>query len=83
VARLLLLIATIEVEGVMEETFGLQDYSDDQPTSSIDPVCGAKVDESKAARKTGYAGVTYYFCSAACQKRFEEDPGEFIGKRVA
>jgi len=67
----------------MEETFGLEDYSDDRPTYSIDPVCGAKVDEAQAAAKTSFAGVIYYFCSTDCQKMFEEDPGRFMGRRVA
>ena len=64
----------------MEETYGLQDYSDHSPVYSIDPVCGGKVDESKAAGHTGYAGQTYYFCSAECRKKFQEDPGRYIGQ---
>ena len=64
----------------MEETFGLEDYSDDQPTWSTDPVCGATVDEAQAPSKTGYAGVMYYFCSTDCQKMFEEDPARFMGR---
>ena len=65
----------------MEESWGLQDYSDKQPVFSVDPVCGMKVDEAKAAYKTGYAGETYYFCSIDCRDKFEEDPGEYIGQR--
>ena len=61
----------------MREPFGLEDHSDDQPTLSRDPVCGAAVDEAKAAGRTGYAGVTYYFCSKECQKTFESNPGKF------
>jgi YHS domain-containing protein len=64
----------------MEETYGLQDYSDGERTYSLDPVCGAKVDEAEAAGKTGFAGVTYYFCSPFCQKNFEQDPGKYIGQ---
>jgi Cu+-exporting ATPase len=64
----------------MEESYGLQDYSDHQATFSIDPVCGMKVDEAKAHGKTGFAGVTYYFCSAFCQDNFEQDPGKYIGE---
>ena len=67
----------------MEESWGLQDYSDKEPTYSIDPVCGAKVDESKAAGKHDYAGVTYYFCSIDCRVKFEDDPGKYMGQRVA
>jgi len=66
----------------MEETYGLEDYSDRQPVYAIDPVCGMKVDESKAVAKTGYAGVMYYFCSVDCKMKFEEDPGKHIGQKT-
>ncbi len=67
----------------MEESYGLQDYSDGKPTISIDPVCGAQVNEEHApGGKTGYAGVTYYFCSSFCRKNFEVDPGKYIGQRT-
>jgi P-type Cu+ transporter len=65
----------------MEESWGLEDYSENEPVYSIDPVCGAKVEESKAAGKHGYAGAMYYFCSADCRIKFEEDPGRYIGAR--
>lgn len=65
----------------MEETHGLQDYSDNQPVMVVDPVCGARLYEAKATEKTGYAGEMYYFCSADCRIKFEEDPGHFIGQR--
>ncbi len=65
----------------MEETYGLQDYSNGSPVFSRDPVCGASVDTSKAAGKTGYAGEIFYFCSADCKIKFEEDPGRYIGQR--
>jgi YHS domain-containing protein len=71
---------TIKVGVAMEETFGLQDYSDETVTASVDPVCGRSVDESRAAAKTGYAGQVYYFCSKDCQKIFEENPGDYIGQ---
>ena len=64
----------------MEETYGMQDYSDNTAVLSKDPVCGRPVDESKAAAKTGYAGVMYYFCSVDCQEKFEESPGFYIGQ---
>ena len=64
----------------MEETWGLQDYSDGATVYSVDPVCGARVDEQQAVGKTDYAGETYYFCSRDCQIHFEEDPGRYIGQ---
>ncbi len=64
----------------MEDTWGLRDYSDEESlVYSVDPVCGKKVDESKAAAKTGYAGQMYYFCSVDCRMKFEENPAAFIG----
>lgn len=64
----------------MEETFGLQDYSDGSAVYSIDPVCGRHVDEARAAAQTGYAGEMYYFCSADCESQFDDDPGRYIGQ---
>jgi P-type Cu+ transporter len=63
----------------MEESFGLKDYSHGEIIRSRDPVCGAIVEEEHSAGKAEYAGEIYYFCSAECKRRFEEDPGEFIG----
>jgi Cu+-exporting ATPase len=45
-----------------------------------DLVCGMEVDEDKAAGKSVYNGRNYYFCSAACKKKFDEEPEKFIGK---
>jgi YHS domain-containing protein len=36
---------------------------------ATDPVCGMKVDRSKALTRQ-LDGETYYFCSAACRERF-------------
>jgi YHS domain-containing protein len=67
----------------MEESWGLQDYSDGQPTFSLDPVCGMKVNEAEApGGKSNYAGETYYFCSDACRKDFGEDPAKYIAQRA-
>jgi YHS domain-containing protein len=64
----------------MEETYGLQDYSDGSVTRSVDPVCGKVVVEREAAGKTEYAGETYYFCSNNCQRNFEQEPASYIGQ---
>jgi uncharacterized membrane protein YraQ (UPF0718 family)/YHS domain-containing protein len=47
---------------------------------ATDPVCGMKVDKSKAARVV-HDGHTYYFCSEHCKHRFEASPGEFAPTR--
>ena len=49
---------------MMEETYGLKDYSDAFRVQSNNPVRIAAVDEANAVAKTGYAGQMYYFCSA-------------------
>lgn len=45
-----------------------------------DPVCGMKVDESKAEHEVVHSGKTYYFCALGCRKSFEENPEKYIGK---
>lgn len=61
-----------------EESYGLQDYSDDQPVLSVDPVCGLEVAENDCAGNVGYKGQLFYFCSENCKKTFEEDPEKYI-----
>lgn len=48
-----------------------------------DPVCDMNLDEGKASTaglKTDYQGKTYYFCSDACQKKFDKMPACFATK---
>lgn len=45
-----------------------------------DVVCGMQVDPNKAAGKSDYEGKTYYFCSPACKKKFDENPSKYSGK---
>ena len=42
-----------------------------------DPVCGMDIERGEAAGRADYEGLTYYFCSAGCLTRFEEDPARF------
>lgn len=44
--------------------------------SMRDPVCGMLVDSSTQLSST-FQGKKYYFCSPACQKAFELDPGKY------
>ncbi|BDG61135.1 YHS domain-containing protein [Caldinitratiruptor microaerophilus] len=44
-----------------------------------DLVCGMDVDPGKAAATSVYGGQTYYFCSPACKKEFDRDPGKYVG----
>ncbi len=43
-----------------------------------DPICGMSVDPLKAAAEIQHSGKTYYFCSAACAKRFSKEPHKFL-----
>ena len=43
----------------------------------IDPICGMQVEEQDAAGRAEYEGTTYYFCSPACQRKFEANPAEY------
>jgi uncharacterized protein len=45
---------------------------------ATDPVCGMKVDRSKAVEKE-FAGQTFYFCSAHCLHAFEATPSNYAG----
>ncbi len=49
------------------------------PTKVIDPVCGMKVDPTKArGGNHEYAGTTYFFCNPRCKERFSADPEAFL-----
>jgi YHS domain-containing protein len=39
-----------------------------------DPICSMWVEKSKAPATLLHEGVTYYFCSDGCRKKFEADP---------
>jgi membrane fusion protein, copper/silver efflux system len=51
------------------------------PEKTRDPVCGMDLDAGKAGaagRKREHQGKSYYFCSDACQKQFDQDPGHYV-----
>jgi Cu+-exporting ATPase len=43
-----------------------------------DPVCGMKVDPSRAKATHEHAGKTYYFCCAGCKEKFSADPAKYL-----
>jgi uncharacterized membrane protein YraQ (UPF0718 family)/YHS domain-containing protein len=45
---------------------------------ATDPVCGMKIDRSKAVTKE-FGGETFYFCSQHCLHAFEADPSRYVG----
>lgn len=42
-----------------------------------DPVCGMTVDREHASGEMTYGGRTFFFCSTACLKKFEERPAAY------
>jgi YHS domain-containing protein len=43
-----------------------------------DPVCAMVFEEHKAAATFEYDGQTYHFCTEACRRQFEDDPGRYL-----
>lgn len=41
-------------------------------------LCGMGVDKKTAKYKTVFKGSTYYFCSADCQKTFDQNPEKYV-----
>jgi P-type Cu+ transporter len=55
-----------------------------EPAPVVDPVCGMKVDPSKArGGSLEHAGHTYYFCNPKCRERFSAEPGKYLSKPKA
>ncbi len=50
------------------------------PTSAMetDPVCGMKVEPSRAKASYAFAGKTFYFCCAGCKEKFSLDPAKYL-----
>lgn len=46
-----------------------------------DPVCGMQVDD-KSADKSQYQGTNYYFCSADCKRKFDQQPAAYAGSQA-
>lgn len=45
---------------------------------TIDPVCGMQISEESASGNVVLNRHRYYFCSAKCQAKFQEDPAKFV-----
>lgn len=43
-----------------------------------DPVCGMVVDPHTTRHRAHHAGKPYYFCSAGCRSKFENDPNQYL-----
>jgi xanthine dehydrogenase accessory factor len=62
-----------------EDWSGLAISSQSQEAMALDPICGMQVDISSAKYIYEHAGTIYYFCSAGCQKKFAENPEQYLG----
>src|SRR5258706_11468257 len=47
---------------------------------ATDPVCGMQVDEASPSGTAVYGGKPYYFCSAHCRAKFDQDPAAYVGQ---
>lgn len=53
-------------------------HPQEEPMATVtDPVCGMSIQESAAAGRATHEGVTYHFCSSACQEQFEAEPDKY------
>jgi len=57
---------------------GLVQIGGPRPRAYEDPVCHMQVTPEGAAGTYEYKGQTYYFCSLACLRRFQQDPEKYI-----
>ncbi len=48
------------------------------PNIAKDPVCGMTVDRNRNAGLSLFDGVTYFFCSPGCLRKFESDPQKYL-----
>jgi Cu+-exporting ATPase len=48
-----------------------------EPEYVIDPVCGARLERSRAVAASAHEGRAYFFCSQECKARFDADPEAF------
>lgn len=46
--------------------------------STLDPVCGMRVDPLNTAHHATHAGHEYHFCSAGCRAKFAADPMAYL-----
>ena len=54
-----------------------------EAATTIDPVCGMKVDPAKTAHRTIHDGADYFFCGNGCRVKFAGDPAKYLNKPAA
>lgn len=58
--------------------FGMQPSHNPDSPSSIDPVCGMKVDADQPPFRWLYKGKEYHFCSEVCKQLFQREPEKYL-----
>jgi Ala-tRNA(Pro) deacylase len=53
-----------------------------RPTIVTDTVCGARIEENRAAGWSQLRGETYYFCSQSCKMEFDDNPHAYARERI-
>jgi xanthine dehydrogenase accessory factor len=53
-----------------------------EPAEAADPVCGMTVAATSASRPLAHDGVTYFFCSTSCRRKFELDPAAYATRET-
>jgi xanthine dehydrogenase accessory factor len=53
-----------------------------EPAGAVDPVCGMTVAAARASHPLPHDGVTYYFCSTSCRRKFELDPAAYATRET-
>lgn len=51
-----------------------------EPAMAIDPICHMAVNTATAAHVSEFQGIQYYFCCSGCKRKFEAEPGAYIGE---
>jgi Cu+-exporting ATPase len=67
----------------MNETHHISPAGATSAPLATDPVCGMKVDPSRAKARREHAGKTYYFCCEGCAAKFATSPEKYLSPRAA
>ena len=63
-----------------QQAFGGQGDDMESSGTATDPVCGMMVNTRTAEYRSFRGGDTYYFCSAGCKERFDQDPDKYLAR---
>jgi xanthine dehydrogenase accessory factor len=75
-------LVQLRAAGALREPTAAAAVRAEPPTHAIDPVCGMTVTAGASGRPLRHDGADYYFCSAACRRAFEKDPGAYLERGV-